>query len=82
METKLSQEDLTNAKVIAEVCSAFLDAISATGNAGVPSGYLYAQVCDIVPLHLYNELIGLLERGGFIENKGHLLKALVRRRES
>ena len=51
------------------------EAIVEAGEAGIPSGHLYAILMGVVDLNTYNILIGTLTKHGFIKNQGHLLTA-------
>jgi hypothetical protein len=48
------------------------DAIESLGE--IPSGHLYAQVMNIIPLSEYNEVIAILKESGKVTETNHLLK--------
>lgn len=56
------------------MANAILEAITAAGSAGVPSGHLYAMLMGRMSLDTYNKFIDALTRAGKITNHGHLLK--------
>jgi hypothetical protein len=58
-------------KLIILVLSALHDA----GKRGMPSGHLYAALMSETDLDEYNNVIGALEKVGFITNTHHLLCA-------
>lgn len=71
-DVKVKQAAIDIAKAVYEV-------IVAHGRDGIPSGHLYAQVMDHMPLEAYEGCIRLLERAGLIRNERHLLTATERR---
>lgn len=54
---------------------AIYEAIKLAGEAGIPSGHLYAMVTGKMSLDIYQTIISVLEEKGKINNKGHLLTA-------
>ena len=55
---------------------AIYEAIKLAGDAGIPSGHLYAMVTGKMSIDIYQTIIGVLEEKGKINNKGHLLTAV------
>lgn len=58
------------------VAAAILEAITAAGDRGIPSGHLYAMLMDKMDLDSYNKFIEALAKHGKITNEGHLLKVV------
>lgn len=58
------------------VAVAILEAITAAGARGIPSGHLYAMLINRMNLDSYNKFIDALVKHGKITNHGHLLKAV------
>jgi len=58
-----------------QLTSIVYDAIKEAGEAGIPSGHLYAALCGVMSLNTYQALIGVMTKHGFIKNQGHLLTA-------
>jgi hypothetical protein len=44
----------------------------------VPNGVLYSQLMGVMSLNQYNQIIGILERSGVIENRNNLLVWVVK----
>lgn len=61
---------------IRQMASAILEAITAAGDAGIPSGHLYAMLMNNMGLDTYQQFIGAMVKHGKITNHGHLLKAI------
>ena len=59
-----------------EILMALKDVIASAGQAGIPSGHLYARLMNKMSWHIYQSLIDILVQSKQIQCKGHLLKAL------
>lgn len=59
------------------VSAAILEAICASGDAGIPSGHLYSMLMNRMSLDTYNQFIDALVRHRKITNQNYLLKAAV-----
>lgn len=69
----LTAADLTAAlHMLAAVAEAIRDSTT-FGQPGVPSGHLYAQLCDTLTLAQYDALIRTLVRSGVIVERDHYL---------
>jgi hypothetical protein len=44
----------------------------------VPNGVLYSQLMGVMSLNQYNQIIGILERSGVIENRNNVLVWVVK----
>lgn len=65
---QMKTEDLKNlAKLIAL-------AVYDSGTHGIPSGHLYARLMNIIPLEMYEKLIGHMIDKGLLTKENHLLK--------
>jgi hypothetical protein len=40
----------------------------------IPSGHLYAMLCGAIDLPAYRKVLGILQRAGVVEEKGHLVR--------
>ena len=60
-----------------ELVKAIYEAIKVTGSTGVPSGILYAQLMGSMNLQTYQSMISHMERAGMIEQRNHVLTAIV-----
>lgn len=67
--------------VVIAVCRAIRDTIAEFGDAGVPSGHLYAATMAFwdatspsAPLERYEQVVSLLVRADLVERSGHLLR--------
>lgn len=58
------------------VALAILEAVTAAGDRGIPSGHLYAMLMNRMNLDSYNKFVDALVRHGKITNHGHLLKVV------
>lgn len=63
-------------KAIQDIAFAIFSAIKEAGEAGIPSGHLYAALMGKMTLDQYNQFIEALVNTGKITNNGHLLKAV------
>lgn len=63
-------------KAIQDIAFAIFDAIKESGDAGIPSGHLYAALMGKMSLDQYNMFIGALVANKKITNSNHLLKAI------
>jgi len=61
-------------KAALEVVQIILEAISDSGDRGLPSEHLYSMLAGLMDFETYTLLIDGLKRKGLITNKGHLLK--------
>lgn len=52
-----------------------VETIAATGKDGMPSGYLYAGLMNVIDIHAYNSLISVLVGSKTISKSGDLLIA-------
>jgi hypothetical protein len=61
-------------KATIELIEAIVDVIKFGGEMGIPSGHIYAMMCDKVPLDAYNAIIdGLIQIGVVRRNGFHQL---------
>jgi len=67
MTTLTNKQRQAAIKLLAAICGA----IKALGS--VPSGHMYARVCNIMSLDQYECIIRQLENTGLIESKNNLL---------
>lgn len=58
------------------VALAILEAVTAAGDRGIPSGHLYAMLAGRMNLDSYNLFVDALVKHGKITNRGHLLKVV------
>lgn len=58
-----------------QATAAIGEAICGFGERGIPSGELYAHICDKMSLEDYQAVIGLLKRTGLVTESNHVLKA-------
>lgn len=72
-QTKPTEQQIS---AIRRTACAILEAITAAGDYGIPSGHLYANLMGIMSIDTYNYFINYLVRAGKITDKGHLLKAI------
>lgn len=63
---------MSDAANVVRVVSAVGDAIRELGK--VPSGYLYAQVCGVMSLGVYERCIDMLKRAKLVEQNGMMLR--------
>lgn len=63
-------------EAIKRAALAILEAITAAGDNGIPSGHLYAALMGKMSLDTYNKFIDALVCAKKITNEGYLLKAI------
>ena len=68
--TTLSREQLA-ARAAMTFTTAIGEAIRDIGN--VPAGHLYAAVCSVMDINMFNAIIAKLEEAGLVKRNGHLL---------
>lgn len=77
-ELEKKQRDKERAKeqvaVMLKLIGIVADAIREAGNAGIPSGHLYAMMVHKVPLQTYQYAIGILKDAGAVTEEFHLLR--------
>lgn len=71
----MTQPTIDQLNAIRRMAEAILEAITAAGEYGIPSGHLYAALMSKMNLDTYNKFIDALTRTGKITNQGFLLKA-------
>jgi hypothetical protein len=63
-------------KMVLEFMNSVVDAITAAGPHGIPSGHLYAVFMGAMTLDTFQTMIDTLVKAGKITNNGHLLRAV------
>jgi hypothetical protein len=62
------------AEAVLVIARAVADAIKEAGDAGVPSGYIYATIMGVISLNNYNALIAQLKQLGLVSEENHVLR--------
>ena len=65
-----------NEAIMWKVIGDILDAIKDAGDSGIPEGHLYATLMQFMSLDTFNGILAILEKGGKITRKYHLIKAI------
>lgn len=60
------------AHAVRAVANMFLDAVKEAGTIGAPGGVMYAAVMDKLSLSQFQQIMGTLERHGFVRREGDL----------
>lgn len=63
-------------EAIKRAALAILEAITAAGEHGIPSGHLYAALMGKMDLNTYNQFVNALIKADKITQHGYLLKAV------
>ena len=64
-----------NEAILWQTISAIHKAITEAGEAGLPSGHLYATLCGMISLETYQGILAILIKSGKITEQNHLLRA-------
>lgn len=64
---------MKESELITEMLIAIGKTVRDAGDAGIPSGHIYARLMGALSLDQYNQIISILVKSGIIENKNHLL---------
>lgn len=70
----MTNTEHTQIHAIKEICKAIYEAIKEAGEAGIPSGHLYAAMMAHLNLDQYNKLIEILKETKLIKEENFLLK--------
>lgn len=65
---------MKESELLTEMLVAIGRAVKEAGDAGIPSGHVYARLMGLLSLDQYNQILSLMVRAGVIENENHLLK--------
>lgn len=74
----LSRKGVTRVNATKEQVNAYIQIVKAIAETikelgSVPSGHLYAMVMSKMDIHMYNNIITLLKKNGFITEEYHVL---------